>query len=56
MYTKNSFHNNSPENIYVESLLLNGKILSGFPFIDHIETVQLDFYMSSTLKSIEKMN
>ncbi|CAF1573665.1 unnamed protein product [Rotaria sordida] len=52
-------HNNSPTNIYVERVLLNGKILSTFPFIDHINdlkcsnnnnqsNIQLDFFMSST--------
>jgi predicted alpha-1,2-mannosidase len=51
-------HNNSAENIYVEHVLLNGDKLSTFPFIDHVEhlkcssmsTVQLDFFMSSTIK------
>ncbi|CAF3398384.1 unnamed protein product [Rotaria sp. Silwood2] len=55
-------HNNSVENIYVERVLLNGKILSTFPFIDHINhlqcstessTVQLEFFMSSTPASID---
>ncbi|CAF3147808.1 unnamed protein product [Rotaria socialis] len=50
-------HNNSAENIYVQRVLLNGKLLSTFPFIDHIEhlkcttqssSIQLDFFMSST--------
>ncbi|CAF4768312.1 unnamed protein product, partial [Rotaria sp. Silwood2] len=51
-------HNNSPTNIYVERVLLNGKILSTFPFIDHINdlkcsnnnqsNIQLDFFMSPT--------
>ncbi|CAF1581615.1 unnamed protein product, partial [Rotaria sordida] len=52
-------HNNSPTNIYIERVLLNGKILSTFPFIDHINdlkcsnnnnqsNIQLDFFMSST--------
>ncbi|CAF3392334.1 unnamed protein product [Rotaria socialis] len=53
-------HNNSPENIYVERLLLNGQILSTFPFIDHVDhlqcstgasSVQLDFFMSSTFST-----
>ncbi|CAF3021170.1 unnamed protein product [Rotaria sp. Silwood2] len=55
-------HNNSVENIYVERVLINGKILSTFPFIDHINhlqcstessTVQLEFFMSSTPASID---
>lgn len=50
-------HNNSVENIYVQNVLLNGKTLSTFPFIDHIQhlkcsdsstSIQLDFFMSST--------
>ena len=51
-------HNNSPTNIYVERVLLNGEILSTFPFIDHINhlkcsnnnqsNIQLEFFMSST--------
>lgn len=50
-------HNNSLENIYVERVLLNGQILSTFPFIDHVDqlqcsaalsSIQLDFFMSST--------
>ena len=50
-------HNNSPTNLYVERVLLNGKILSTFPFIDHINhlkcsnnqsTIQLEFFMSPT--------
>jgi putative alpha-1,2-mannosidase len=50
-------HDNSPGNIYVERVLLNGKILTTFPFIDHVNhlqcstessSVQLDFFMSST--------
>ncbi|CAF3505923.1 unnamed protein product [Rotaria sp. Silwood1] len=53
-----NIHNNSPKNIYVQRVLLNGKILSTFPFIDHINdlkcsnnnqsNIQLDFFMSST--------
>jgi predicted alpha-1,2-mannosidase len=51
-------HNNSPDNVYVENVLLNGDKLSTFPFIDHVEhlkcstrsNVQLDFYMSSIVK------
>ncbi|CAF1412818.1 unnamed protein product [Adineta steineri] len=50
-------HDNSPANIYVKSVLLNGKILSTFPFINHVNdlqcstglsSVQLEFFMSST--------
>ena len=50
-------HNNAEENIYVERVLLNGNVLSTFPFLDHINqlqcangssTVQLDFFMTST--------
>ncbi|CAF4141616.1 unnamed protein product [Rotaria magnacalcarata] len=50
-------HNNSAENIYVQRVLLNGKLLSTFPFIDLIEhlkcttqslSIQLDLFMSST--------
>ena len=52
-------HNNSPLNIYVERLLLNGNDLRSFPFIDHVEhlhcpinglssRVELEFFMSST--------
>ncbi|CAF3805447.1 unnamed protein product [Rotaria magnacalcarata] len=51
-------HNNSPTNIYVERVLLNGKILLTFPFLDHIDhlkcsndnqsNIQLDFFMSPT--------
>ncbi|CAF1637751.1 unnamed protein product [Rotaria sp. Silwood1] len=50
-------HNNSPENIYVQRVVLNGKTLSTFPFIDQVNhlkcstkspSVQLDFFMSST--------
>jgi putative alpha-1,2-mannosidase len=53
-------HNNSAQNIYVERVLLNGKVLSTFPFIDHINhlqcstelsTVQLEFFMSPTPSS-----
>ena len=50
--------NNSPTNVYVERVLLNGEPLATFPFIDHIEhfncgkanssVVQLDLFMSST--------
>ncbi|CAF3777846.1 unnamed protein product, partial [Rotaria sp. Silwood1] len=58
-------HNNSAENIYVQRVLLNGELLSTFPFIDHINhlqcstessTVQLEFFMSSTPSSIPEMN
>ncbi|CAF3303526.1 unnamed protein product [Rotaria socialis] len=51
-------HNNSPTNIYVERVLLNGEILLTFPFLDHIDhlkcsddnqsNIQLDFFMSPT--------
>lgn len=51
-------HNNSPSNVYVQRVLLNGEPLSTFPFIDHIDhlrcsntnqsTIQLDFFMSPT--------
>ena len=58
-------HNNSPTNIYVERVLLNGNILSTFPFIDHINhlkcsndnnqsNIQLDFFMSPTPVSFDK--
>jgi putative alpha-1,2-mannosidase len=40
-------HNNSPENIYVERVLLNGKILSTFPFIGHIDHLQCSIGLSS---------
>ena len=51
-------HDNSPQNVYVKRVLLNGQPLSTFPFIDHLEhlkctassTVQLDFYMSPTVQ------
>ena len=55
-------HQNSVENIYVERVLLDGRLLSTYPFIDHINhlrcstgssTVQLDFFMSSTPPIIE---
>lgn len=48
---------NSPDNIYVERVLLNGEPLATFPFIDHIDhlkcspsqsNVELEFFMSST--------
>ena len=50
-------HNNSPTNVYVDHVLLNGSPLATFPFIDHIEhlkctstsAVQLDFFMSPTV-------
>ncbi|CAF1476531.1 unnamed protein product [Rotaria magnacalcarata] len=54
-------HNNSNQNIYVEQVLLNDKVLATFPFIDHVHdlqcsngstTVQLEFFMSSTPPSI----
>ncbi|CAF0764417.1 unnamed protein product [Adineta ricciae] len=51
-------HENSPSNIYVQRILLNGEPLTTFPFIDHINhlkctnanqsTVQLDIFMSPT--------
>ena len=51
-------HDNSPTNVYVDRVLLNGDPLSTFPFIDHVEhlkctpnsTVQLDFFMSSVVQ------
>ena len=51
-------HNNSPKNVYVEKVLLNGKPLLTFPFLDHVEqldclhtgssSVELEYFMSST--------
>ena len=33
-------HNNSPDNICVEHVLLNNQTLSTFPFVDHIRDFQ----------------
>ena len=51
-------HNNSPTNIYVEKVHLNGEVLTSFPYLDHIEqldcvqagssSIELEYFMSST--------